>query len=183
MSSATAALRAAGAKNCGLDKIIAQCSDLAVQVVDGSHPGKACSFDYVGSVRNHQQLCNEEKHSLLWLLAQAPAFHGIIKASDLGEGHELPDWVKCAGMMGVHISRQDPDVSERVYKMRGVAEVPVSTEVGLCDLGPSTIFCQHSSTCCLMTAAEEGIAQIIQLLSWQQGRSKHYTGGTAHSTL
>lgn len=143
MSSARTVSQSAGAKSRNLDKITAQCADLSVQVIEESPQGKACSFDYVGSVRDHSQLCEEEKHSLLWLLAQSPAFHGIIKASDLGEGHELPDWLKCAGMMGIHISRQDPEAPERVYKMRGVTEVPASTEVGPCVRGSKLLEAQH----------------------------------------
>lgn len=129
MSSAVAVSEAAGAKDVCLDTISAGCADLSVRVLEGSALDKRCSFDYVGSIKSHPQLSEEEVHSLLWLLAQAPAFHGLVKASDLSESHELPDWVKCAGMMGVHISRQDPEASERVYKMRGVTEVPASTEV------------------------------------------------------
>lgn len=133
MSAVDAVISTSGTTHAYANKMhLHQSSDLSVQVVEELLPsGKGTSFDYVGSIKSHPQLIEEEKHSLLWLLAQSPAFHDVIKAEDLCEGHELPDWVKCAGMMGIHISRQDPDAPERVYKMRGVTEVPASAEVGL----------------------------------------------------
>lgn len=130
MSSAKSLVKASGANEASQAVIKAHCSDLTVQVIEHPLASKARGFDYVGSIKNHPQLIEEEKHSLLWLLAQSPAFHGIIKQSDLSEGHELVDWVKCTGMMGIHISRQDPEAPERVYKLRGVTEIPTSTEVG-----------------------------------------------------
>jgi hypothetical protein len=103
-------------------------SDLGVQVAE---LGKAApAFDYVGSIKNHPQLSVMEKQSLLWVLAQSPCFHRLIQPADIG-GHAMPDWVKCtgSGMLGIQISRQDPVPPERVYKMRGIAEIPASTEV------------------------------------------------------
>ncbi|KAF8069475.1 hypothetical protein HT031_001591 [Scenedesmus sp. PABB004] len=97
--------------------------------VDGAGArGAKAAFDYAGSINNHPQLTQEEKHSLLWVLAQAPSFHGLIQPHEIG-GHELVDWVKCTGCCGIQISRQDPVPPERTFKMRGVAEIPLSTEV------------------------------------------------------
>jgi hypothetical protein len=107
-------------------------SDLRVQVAELGASGKAVpAFDYVGSINKHAQLSDMDKQSLLWLLAQSPCFHRLIQPADIG-GHAMPDWVKCtgSGMLGIQISRQDPVPPERVYKMRGIAEIPASTEVG-----------------------------------------------------
>jgi hypothetical protein len=107
-------------------------SDLSVQVAELGATGKAApAFDYVGSIKKHPQLSALEKQSLLWVLAQSPCFHRLIQPADIG-GHAMPDWVKCtgSGMLGIQISRQDPVAPERVYKMRGIAEIPASTEVG-----------------------------------------------------
>ncbi|WIA10268.1 hypothetical protein OEZ85_010466 [Tetradesmus obliquus] len=106
-------------------------SDLKGQVAELGASGKAApAFDYVGSIKNHPQLSDFEKQSLLWVLAQSPCFHRLIQPADIG-GHAMPDWVKCtgSGMLGIQIARQDPVAPERVYKMRGIAEIPASTEV------------------------------------------------------
>lgn len=103
-------------------------SDACVEVAD-ELSCKTPAYDYAGSINNHPQLTEMDKQSLLWVLAQSPCFHRLIQLSDIG-GHGMPDWVKCTGMLGIQISRQDPVPPERVYKMRGIAEIPASTEVG-----------------------------------------------------
>lgn len=70
----------------------------------------------------------EEKQAVLWVLAQSPAFAHLITEEDIGL-HAMPAWVHCAGLLGIQVSRQDPVAPERVYKMRGITEVPASTEV------------------------------------------------------
>lgn len=120
-------------------------SDLKGQVAELGASGKAApAFDYVGSIKNHPQLSDFEKQSLLWVLAQSPCFHRLIQPADIG-GHAMPDWVKCtgSGMLGIQIARQDPVAPERVYKMRGIAEIPASTEVR------STA---HSAAACMQLA-------------------------------
>jgi hypothetical protein len=91
---------------------------------------KALSFNYAGSILHHPQLSDEDKHAMLWLLAQSPAFlklHTDLPA-ELSEDVQT-DWIRCPGMMGIHVSRQDPEPPERVYKMRGIAEIPACAEV------------------------------------------------------
>lgn len=90
------------------------------------------AFDYAGSVLRHPQLTDEEKHALIWVLAQSPAFSGLIAAADFGGADSMPDWQRCTGLLGISISRQDPVPPERTYRMRGVAEVPLSAEVSSC---------------------------------------------------
>jgi hypothetical protein len=71
--------------------------DLAVKVVERDSKQQRESFDYAGSILNHPQLSHEEKHSLLWVLAQSPAFHSLIPASIIDdEVHDLPEWIHCS---------------------------------------------------------------------------------------
>lgn len=72
--------------------------DLAVKVVERvGRKQKDQGFDYAGSILNHPQLSHEEKHSLLWVLAQSPAFHSLIPHSIIDDGvHELPEWRHCS---------------------------------------------------------------------------------------
>lgn len=69
--------------------------DLAVKVVESSHSKQKGAFDYAGSILNHSQLSHEEKQSLLWVLAQSPAFHCLIP-SEVIDFHEMPEWVHCS---------------------------------------------------------------------------------------
>lgn len=69
--------------------------DLAVKVVERPSKKQAEAYDYAGSILNHPQLSHEEKQSLLWVLAQSPAFHGLIPSSVI-DFHEMPQWVHCS---------------------------------------------------------------------------------------
>lgn len=79
-----------------------QCScgeglDLAVKVVESAPKQQKEAYDYAGSILNHPQLSHEEKHSLLWVLAQSPAFHSLIPSSIIDdEVHDLPEWKHCS---------------------------------------------------------------------------------------
>jgi hypothetical protein len=70
-------------------------ADLAVKVVERPSNKHAEAYDYAGSILNHPQLSHEEKQSLLWVLAQSPAFHGLIPSSVI-DFHEMPQWVHCS---------------------------------------------------------------------------------------
>jgi hypothetical protein len=78
--------------------------DLEVKVVESvAHKQKDQGFDYAGSILKHPQLSHEEKHSLLWVLAQSPAFHSLIPHSIIDDGvHELPEWKHCSSSRWVH---------------------------------------------------------------------------------
>lgn len=71
--------------------------DLAVKVVESAPKQQKEAYDYAGSILNHPQLTHEEKHSLLWVLAQSPAFHALIPSSLIDdEVHDLPEWKHCS---------------------------------------------------------------------------------------
>jgi hypothetical protein len=53
------------------------------------------AYDYVGSILQHPQLTRTEQQSLLWVLAQCPAYHTLIPSSAFGD-HEMPEWKHCA---------------------------------------------------------------------------------------
>eukprot|EP00775_Hariotina_reticulata_P010940 gene10940-11094_t len=91
---------------------------------------KALSFNYAGSILHHPQLSDEDKRAMLWLLAQSPAFQKLHTELPAELSADMQtNWVRCPGMMGIHVSRQDPEPPERVYKMRGIAEIPACAEV------------------------------------------------------
>lgn len=106
--------------------------DLAVKVVESASKQQKEAYDYAGSILNHPQLSHEEKHSLLWVLAQSPAFHSLVPSSIIDdEVHDLPEWIHCSSssVLGLDVSRQEPVAPERVHKMRGITTVPASAEV------------------------------------------------------
>jgi hypothetical protein len=71
--------------------------DLAVKVVESASKQQKEAYDYAGSILNHPQLSHEEKHSLLWVLAQSPAFHSLVPSSIIDdEVHDLPEWIHCS---------------------------------------------------------------------------------------
>lgn len=70
--------------------------DLAVKVIEPAGPKvKQQQYDYAGSILNHPQLNHEEKQSLLWVLAQSPAFCHHIPSAMI-DFHEMPEWKHCS---------------------------------------------------------------------------------------
>lgn len=69
--------------------------DLAIKVLDVVPNKQQADYDYAGSILRHSQLSHDEKQSLLWVLAQSPAFQSLIPSSII-DFHELPEWVHCS---------------------------------------------------------------------------------------
>jgi hypothetical protein len=83
----------------------------------------------VSMVKQHPELTEKEKHSVLWLMQQSPAFDGIISNEEVGI-HNPPEWKTFSHMMHIEACRQDPTPPERTYKLRGTGEIQAPSEVG-----------------------------------------------------
>lgn len=69
--------------------------DLAIKLLEVTPKKQQNAYDYAGSIVNHPQLSHDEKQSLLWVLAQSPAFQAHIPSSII-DFHEMPEWVHCS---------------------------------------------------------------------------------------
>lgn len=91
--------------------------DLAVKVIQP--PAKAVqSYDYAGAILKHPQLSKEEKQSMLWVLAQCPAFHKLIPISKIND-HEMPEWVHCSTSSSRWEQSAVGSIVVAAYKLQG----------------------------------------------------------------
>ena len=102
---------------------------MTVGAASAGHNDDVSKVLAVSMVKQHPELTEKEKHSVLWLMQQSPAFENAITNEDVGL-HNPPEWKTFSQMMHIKACRQDPTPPERTYKLRGVGEIQAPAEVG-----------------------------------------------------
>ena len=105
---------------------------MSVKVSAAARDPKALALAQEGIrlIKEHPQLSDEDKHATLWVLQQTPTYAALISDADVGV-NDPPQWSHYLSLMGIEGSKQQPTPPEKVYKLRGAAEIDLAPEVRL----------------------------------------------------